>query len=70
MVSNMIERISEISRTPRVGTYTNNNRSFDENGKKKQEVSFKSILESKMNEKPTTTTPSAYKLDLKSLTYL
>lgn len=65
----MVERISEISRTPRVGTYTNN-KSFDENGKKKQEVSFKAILESKMNEKSTTTMPSAYKLDLKSLTYL
>ncbi|MBP2629838.1 MAG: hypothetical protein H6Q70_466 [Firmicutes bacterium] len=66
----MIERISEISRTPRVGTYTNNNKSFDENGKKRQEVIFKSILESKMNENPTTTTSSAYKLDLESLTYL
>ena len=70
MVSKMIERISEISRTPRVGTYTNNNKSFDENGKKRQEVIFKSILESKMNENPTTTTSSAYKLDLESLTYL
>ena len=70
MVRKMIERISEISRTPRVGTYANSNQSFGENGKKKQEVSFKSILENKMNEKPTTTTPGAYKLDLKSLTYL
>lgn len=66
----MIERISEISRTPRVGTYANSNQSFGENGKKKQEVSFKAILKSKMNEKPTTTTSGAYKLDLKSLTYL
>lgn len=66
----MIERISEISRTPRIGSYTNSNQSFGENGKKKQDVSFKRILESKMNEKSATTTPAAYKLDLKSLTYL
>lgn len=66
----MIERISEISRTPRIGSYANNNKSFGENGKKKEEVSFKTILETKMNEKSATTTPSAYKLDLKSLTYL
>jgi hypothetical protein len=66
----MIERISEISRTPRIGSYTNNNKSFDENSKKREDVSFKRILENKMNEKSTPTIPSAYKLDLKSLTYL
>jgi hypothetical protein len=66
----MIERISGISRTPRIGSYTNSNKSFNEEGKKKEEVSFKTILESKMNEKSTTTMPSAYKLDLKSLPYL
>jgi len=66
----MIERISEISRVPRVGSYTNTNQSFGENSKKKQEVSFKTILENKMNEKSAPTTSSAYKLDLKSLTFL
>ncbi|MBP2633014.1 MAG: hypothetical protein H6Q70_3642 [Firmicutes bacterium] len=66
----MIERISEISRTPRIASYANNNKSFGENSKKKEKVSFNTILESKMNEKSTTTIPSAYKLDLKSLTYL
>ncbi len=66
----MIERISGISRTPRISSYTNNNQSFGENGKKKEDVSFKTILETKISEKSTTTTPGAYKLDLKSLTYL
>lgn len=66
----MIERVSSVARVPKVGDYAKENQSFNENNKKKQELTFSTILENKMKESPKTNTSSAYKVDLTNLTYL
>lgn len=61
----MVQKIMGIARVQRADNYNPNNQSFEDKLKKKQEFTFKNILETKMeakNNKP----QEAYRIDLNS----
>lgn len=62
----MVQKIMEITRVQRADNYNPNNQSFQDRLKKKQELNFQNILDSKINAK-SAKPQEAYRIDLNSL---
>lgn len=66
----MVERVLEITRTSPIERYGKHNYQNGEDSRKRNDSSFKDILNQKMQQDIKITPVNAYKLDIKSLNYL